>query len=192
MKIGLLFGTFNPIHFGHLVIAEYFSEFTDLDEVWIIVSPHNPLKREKDLLDDKLRLQMVKLAIGKSRNVKVSDIEFNLPRPSYTYNTLLHLKKKFLKHQFILLLGEDNLQNFGKWKDFKKILNEFRIYTYPRPDSKKSKFHRHENVMVFDDAPLMDISATFIRNAIAKGKNVKYMLPEKVSTFIQNKKLYRK
>jgi nicotinate-nucleotide adenylyltransferase len=192
MKVGLLFGTFNPIHVGHLVIAEYFSEFTDLDEVWIVVSPHNPLKSQKELLDDKTRLSIVKLAIGKSKKIKVSDVEFSLSRPSYTYNTLAHLKQKFSKHNFILLMGEDNLQNFDKWKNFNKILKEFKIYTYPRPNSKTSKFHRHKNVKVFSDAPLMDISATFIRNAIAKHKNVKHMLPEKVWSYIQKKKLYSK
>jgi nicotinate-nucleotide adenylyltransferase len=192
MKVGLLFGTFNPIHVGHLVIAEYFSEFTDLDEVWIIVSPHNPFKSEKDLLDDKLRLQMAKLAIGKSKKIKVSDIEFTLSRPSYTYHTLLCLQEKYRKHNFVLLMGEDNLQHFDKWKDFKKILDEFRIYTYPRPHSTKSKFHGHKKVKVFSEAPLMDISSTFIRNAIAKRKNVMHMLPKEAWAFIQKKKLYKK
>jgi nicotinate-nucleotide adenylyltransferase len=160
--------------------------------VWIVVSPHNPLKSQKELLDDKTRLSIVKLAIGKSKKIKVSDVEFSLSRPSYTYNTLAHLKQKFSKHNFILLMGEDNLQNFDKWKNFNKILKEFKIYTYPRPNSKTSKFHRHKNVKVFSDAPLMDISATFIRNAIAKHKNVKHMLPEKVWSYIQKKKLYSK
>jgi nicotinate-nucleotide adenylyltransferase len=192
MKVGLLFGTFNPVHVGHLVIAEYFSEFTDLDEVWMVVSPHNPLKSQKELLEDKTRLSMTRLAVGKSKKIKVSDIEFNLSRPSYSYNTLTYLKQKFPKHNFILLMGEDNLQHFDKWKNFGKILDEFKVYTYPRPDSKTSKHHRHKNVKVFSEAPLMDISATFIRIAIAKRKNIKHMLPEKVWSYIRQKKLYSK
>ena len=190
VNVGLLFGTFNPIHVGHMVIAEYFSEFADLYEVWIVVSPHNPLKRQKDLLDDKERLHLVKLSIGKNKKIKASDIEFSLSRPSYTYNTLTHLKKTFPKHNFVLLMGEDNLQNFDRWKNFDKILKEFNIYAYPRPDSKSSRFHKHKNVKVFSEAPLMDISGTFIRNAIANGKSVRYMLPEKVLAYITKRKLY--
>jgi nicotinate-nucleotide adenylyltransferase len=192
MKIGLLFGTFNPIHMGHLVIAEYFAEFTDLDAVWIVVSPHNPLKSQKELLDDNLRLQLVKIAVNKRKKIKVTDVEFALPRPSYTYHTLIHLEKKFRKHQFVLIIGEDNLENFSKWKDFDKILDEFEVYTYPRPNSRKTKFHRYKNVTLFSDVPLMNISATFIRKSIARGKNVESMVPSKVWSFIRKAKLYKK
>jgi nicotinate-nucleotide adenylyltransferase len=192
MKAGLLFGTFNPIHNGHLVIAEYFSEFTDLDEVWIVVTPHNPLKLQPSLLKDIHRLKMANLAVGKSKKIKVSDVEFHLARPSYTINTLSHLRTKFPKYNFVLIIGEDNLQTFDKWKDYKKILEEFEVYTYPRPDTSKTKFHRHKKIKLFTDVPLMNISATFIRHAIAKGKNVQYMIPEKVCSYIAKMKFYRK
>ena len=191
MKIGLLFGTFNPVHNGHLVIAGYFSEFTDLDEVWIIVSPHNPLKSSPSLLQDVYRLQLVKLAVGKNKKIKVSDVEFRLPRPSYTNSTLIHLKTKFPKHDFVLIIGEDNLENFAQWKDYKKILDDFEIYTYPRPNSLKTKFHRHSKVKLFKDVPLMDISATFIRKAIAEGRDVRYMLAPTVWEHITKNKFYQ-
>jgi nicotinate-nucleotide adenylyltransferase len=191
MKIGLLFGTFNPIHNGHLVIAGYFSEFTDLDEVWIVVSPHNPLKSSPSLLQDLYRLQLVRLAVGINKKIKVSDVEFTLQRPSYTINTLVHLKAKFPKHNFTLIIGEDNLENFDKWKDYKKILDDFKVYTYPRPHSSKTKFHRHSKVKLFKDVPLMDISATFIRRAIAEGKDVRYIMPPAVWEYITKNKFYK-
>ena len=192
MKTGLLFGTFNPIHNGHLVIAEYFSEFTDLKEVWIIVSPHNPLKNEKELLDDKRRLKMARLALGNNEKIKVIDVEFSLSRPSYTINTLSHLKSKFPEKKFVLLIGEDNLQTFDKWKDYDKILKQYSVYTYPRPEAKRTKFHSHKKVRLFKDVPLMNISATFIRKAIAQNKNVQYMVPNKAWHFIQKNNLYKK
>jgi nicotinate-nucleotide adenylyltransferase len=192
VKIGLLFGTFNPIHNGHLVIAGYFSEFSDLDEVWFIVSPHNPFKAQPTLLQDKERLKIVKLAVEKSKGIKVSDVEFSLTRPSYTINTLTYLQTKYPKVDFVLLMGEDNLSTFSKWKDYKKILNDVEVYTYPRPDIPKTKLHRHKKVKLFSDAPVMHLSSTFIRESIAAGKNVRYMLPEKVWTYITKKKFYRK
>ena len=191
MKIGLLFGTFNPVHNGHLVIAGYFSEFTDLNEVWIIVSPHNPLKSQPSLLEDIHRLKLVQLAVGKSKKIKVSNVEFKLSRPSYTLNTLMHLKAKFPKDKFVLIIGEDNLETFDKWKDYKKILEGFELYTYPRSDVSKTKMHKHAKVKLFKDVPLMNISATFIRNAIAQGKDVRYMMAPSVWKYISDKKFYQ-
>jgi nicotinate-nucleotide adenylyltransferase len=192
VKIGLLCGTFNPIHNGHLVIAEYFSEFTDLNEVWIVVSPLNPLKKEKKLLDDTFRLKMAKLALDKNKKIKANDVEFKLPRPSYTINTLTYLRANFPRNEFVLIIGEDNLQTFDKWKDYKKILEQFSVYTYPRPDTRETKFHGHKKIKLFKDVPLMNISATFIRKAISQNKNVQYMVPEKAWHFIQKKNLYKK
>lgn len=133
MKTGLFFGSFNPIHNGHMVIANYFAEFSDLKQVWFVVSPHNPLKPAGSLLNDFQRLQLVELAIGDYRKMKVSKIEFGLPKPSYTINTLTHLQEKFPQHEFVLIMGSDNLHTFHKWKNYEQILEYFSIYIYPRP-----------------------------------------------------------
>ena len=191
MKVGLLFGTFNPVHNGHLVIAGYFSEFTDLEEVWMIVSPHNPLKSSSSLLEDVERLKLVQLAIGRNKKIRAVDVEFKMPRPSYTINTLQHLEAKYSEHKFVLILGEDNLETFAKWKDYKKILEGFSVYTYPRPHARKSNLHRHPKVKLFKDVPLMDISATFIRKSIAQGKDVRYMMPAAVWNRIMKMGFYR-
>lgn len=176
MKIGLLFGSFNPIHIGHVAIAKYFSEQTDLDQVWMVVSPHNPLKEKKSLADGKKRLVQVKKAIEKNSKIKVSDIEFKLPQPSYTINTLEVLTKKFPKNKFVLVIGSDNLNLFHKWKEHKKILKDYKIYVYPRTDSGRRRFKIHSNVKNFD-APLLNISSTFIREQMKKGKDVRKFLP---------------
>ena len=175
-KIGLLFGSFNPIHIGHLVIANYMSEFTDLDQVWLVVSPHNPLKKKDSLLDSGKRVAMVKKAAGKNLKVKVSDVESKLSQPSYTINTLEVFKKKFPRHEFVLIIGSDILNSFHKWKGYKKILNEYKIYVYPRLGSVRSRLKNHRNVKMID-APRMDISSTFIREQMKKGKNVRYFMP---------------
>lgn len=176
MKIGLLFGSFNPIHIGHVAIAKYMAEQTDLAQVWLIVSPHNPLKEKKSLADGKKRLAQVKKVIGKNSKIKVSNIEFGLPQPSYTINTLAVLKKKFPKNKFTLIIGSDNLSMFHKWKNYKKILRDYKIYVYPRADSDGGKLKSHRNVKLVD-APFLDVSSTFIREQIKKGMDVKKFLP---------------
>lgn len=174
MKIGLFFGSFNPIHIGHLAIANYMAEFTDLQQVWLVVSPRNPLKSKKGLADAAKRLLVVKKAVGKDPKIKVSDVEFGLPQPSYTIHTLEALKKKSPKHEFILIIGSDNLAVFHKWKDYKEILDKFRVYVYPRLDITGKLKHRNIKIM---DAPRMDISSTFIRDAIKKGKDIRCFIP---------------
>ena len=177
MKIGLLFGSFNPIHIGHTAIANYMAEFTDLDEVWLVVSPHNPLKNKKDLADANKRFARVKKAIGKSKKIKVSSVEFKLPQPSYTVHTLEALKKKFPKKKFMLIIGEDNLRSFHQWKDYRKILSDNKIYVYPRrvSASASGKMLKHQNIKHID-APRIDISSTFIREAMKKGKDVRFFV----------------
>jgi nicotinate-nucleotide adenylyltransferase len=180
MKIGLLFGSFNPIHIGHLAVANYMAEFTDLQQIWLVVSPHNPLKEKKSLADEKKRLMQVKKVIGKSRKVKVSDVEFLLPQPSYTINTLEVLNKKYPQHKFVLIMGLDNLVSFHKWKDYKKILKMMELYVYPRKVPLNKGGNRvllnHPNITFFN-APLMNISSTFIREQMKKGKDVRYLIP---------------
>ncbi len=178
MKIGLLFGSFNPIHIGHLVIANYMAEFTDLDQVWLVVSPHNPLKNKKSLSAARKRLAAVKNAVGRNPKIKVNDVEFSLPQPSYTINTLEVLCKQYPKNKFVLIIGSDNLSTFSKWKHYKKILSKYKIYVYPRFGSGKSRLKNHPSVKMVN-APRIDISSTFIRSQIKKGKDVRYLIPNK-------------
>lgn len=191
MKTGLFFGSFNPIHNGHMVIANYFAEFSDLKQVWFVVSPHNPLKPAGSLLNDFQRLQLVELAIGDYRKMKVSKIEFGLPKPSYTINTLTHLQEKFPQHEFVLIMGSDNLHTFHKWKNYDQILKFYSIYIYPRPGFDGGDFKNHPKVK-FIEAPLMEISSTFIRNAIKSKKDVRFMMPEKVADYIDEMNFYKK
>ena len=191
MKTGLFFGSFNPIHNGHMVIANYFAEFSDLKQVWFVVSPPNPLKPAGSLLNDFQRLQLVELAIGDYRKMKVSKIEFGLPKPSYTINTLTHLQEKFPQHEFVLIMGSDNLHTFHKWKNYEQILEYYSIYIYPRPGFDGGDFKNHPKVK-FIEAPLMEISSTFIRNAIKSKKDVRFMMPEKVADYIDEMNFYKK
>jgi len=180
MKIGLLFGSFNPIHIGHMAIANYMAEFTDLDQVWLVVSPHNPLKSKNALSDARKRLATVKKAAGKNPKIKVSDIEFYLTQPSYTINTLEVLSKKYPKYKFVLVIGSDNLNTLNKWKDYNKILSDHKIYVYPRlsPSLKGGQrgIKNHPNVKLIN-APRIDISSTFIREQMKKGKDMRYFMP---------------
>ena len=191
MKIGLFFGSFNPIHNGHLVIAGYMAEFTDLDQVWMVVSPQNPLKTKNSLLKDIHRLALVNEAIGDYRKLKASNIEFKLPQPSYTINTLLHLTEKHPDNEFVLIMGMDNLQTLDKWKNYEEILNNYEIYVYPRHDFNGEKFINHPKIKMVD-APVMEISASFIRKAIKDKKDVRYMMPESVYKYIIEMSFYKK
>lgn len=191
MKIGLFFGSFNPIHNGHLVIAGYMAEFTDLDQVWMVVSPQNPLKTKNSLLKDIHRLALVNEAIGDYRKLKASNIEFKLPQPSYTINTLLHLTEKYPDHEFVLIMGMDNLQTLDKWKNYEEILNNYEIYVYPRHEFKGEKFIHHPKIKMID-APVMEISASFIRKAIKDKKDIRYMMPESVYKYIVEMNFYKK
>jgi nicotinate-nucleotide adenylyltransferase len=190
MKTGLFFGSFNPIHTGHLIIASYMAGFTDLDEVWMVVSPHNPLKNKKGLSNMYDRLEMVRLATENSEKLKVSNIEFGLPQPSYTVDTLAYLQEKYPGRSFALIMGADNLVSLKKWKNYEVILQNHQIYVYPRPGADLSAWKDHPSIRV-TETPQMDISSTFIRKAIQEGKNVQYFLPDNVLAFIEGKNMYR-
>ena len=193
MKIGLYFGTFNPIHIGHLIIANHMAEYSDLDQIWMVVTPHNPLKKKNTLLDDSHRLQMVHLATEDFPKIKPSDIEFKLAQPNYTINTLTHLQEKYPKYEFSLIMGEDNLKSLHKWKNYEVILAHHEIYVYPRISSEEEnlEFKNHPKIHIID-APVVEISSTFIRENIKIGKNVKPLLPNKVWEYIDHNNFYKK
>jgi nicotinate-nucleotide adenylyltransferase len=189
MKIGLFFGSFNPIHIGHLIIANTMATSTDLQQVWFIVSPQNPFKKNNSLLHEFDRHTMVERAIADNHRLKVSDIEFGLPKPSYTIDTLTVLADKYPEHEFVLIMGEDNLVQFENWKNFEKILEFYKIYVYPRPNTAPHNFENHDNVK-FVEAPLLDISATYIRKRLMEQKNIKYLVTDLVESYINLKKFY--
>ena len=189
MKIGLFFGSFNPIHTGHLIISNLMVEATDMDQVWFIVSPLNPLKSSSSLLHEFDRLDMVEAAINDNYNLKVSDVEFRMPKPSYTIHTLTYLSEKHPQHQFRLIIGEDNLRQFPNWKNHEIILQDYGLSVYPRPSQNESSLIDHPNVK-FIEAPVLDISASFIRKCIREGKSVRYMVPDPVWEIINSRKYY--
>ncbi|TAL61128.1 MAG: nicotinate-nucleotide adenylyltransferase [Bacteroidetes bacterium] len=196
-RIGLYFGSFNPVHIGHTAIAGYMTEFAGLDQVWFVVSPHNPLKKKETLLADHHRLYMAKLAIGDNARLKASDIEFKLPVPSYTIDTLTYLKEKYPKNEFCLVMGEDNLYTLHKWKNTDELIKKYPIYVYPRPDSVKPSSPLLVKIISSADihsvnAPLMDISGTFIRDGIKQGKDMSYFLPAAVWKYIKEMHFYEK
>jgi nicotinate-nucleotide adenylyltransferase len=189
MKIGLFFGSFNPIHMGHLIIANIMAETTDLDKVWFVVSPQNPLKPSKGLLHEFDRYDMVRAAVYENYKLEVSDIEFNLPKPSYTIHTLVHLREKHPGKEFKVIIGEDNLATFPKWLNHERILEDYGLYVYPRPHAQLSDLKTHPNVRMVE-APMVDISATFIRNCIRKHQSIRYLVPDAVEALISSKGFY--
>ena len=191
MKIGLFFGSFNPVHIGHMIIANYMATQTDLDKVWMVVSPQNPHKKKSSLARDHDRLHLVRLAIDDNPKLKASDIEFNLPKPSYTIDTLTYLNEQYPKHQFSLIMGGDNLGTFHKWKNFELILRDYEVYVYQRPEYELGALSEHPAVKIFE-APLMQISASYIRKCIKEKKSVQYLVPEVVFEYIEGSSLYRK
>lgn len=196
-KIGLYFGSFNPIHIGHIAIAGYITEFAGLDQIWFVVSPHNPLKKKETLLADHQRLYMAQLAIADNDKLKASDIEFKLPVPSYTIDTLAYLREKYPKNEFCLVMGEDNLNTLHKWKNADELIRKYPIYVYPRPESIKPLSHLLHKILSTAtihrvNAPLMDISGTFIRDGIRKGKDMSYFLPHAVWKYITEMHFYEK
>lgn len=191
MRVGLFFGSFNPVHVGHMVLANYMLEFTDLDRIWFVVSPHNPLKQKTSLIHERQRLQMVTLAIGENRKMKASNIEFKLPQPSYTVNTLAYLKEKHPDTVFVLIMGADNLEGFHKWKNYEEILNQYEIYVYPRPETDGGKLISHKKVKMVN-APLMELSSTAIRNAIKEKKDVRYFVPPTAWEYMREMHFYEK
>jgi nicotinate-nucleotide adenylyltransferase len=192
MKVGLFFGTFNPIHIGHLIIANYLAEFSDLDEVWFVITPLSPFKKKNTLLENHHRLAIAAIAVEDYPKLKTSDIEFKLPQPNYTINTLVHLEEKFSKHQFCLIMGEDNLKGFHKWKNYETILQNYELYVYPRISEgvTENQFLEHPKIHKIN-APIVQISSTFIRKAIQEKKDIKPMLPANVWQYIDEMNFYK-
>ena len=190
-EICLYFGSFNPVHAGHMAIANYIVEFTDLDEFWFVVTPLNPHKKKQNLLNDYDRLEMVQLAAEGDDRFKVSDIEFFLPKPSYTIDTLAYLKERHPHSRFKVLIGSDNLQSFHKWKNHDAILDNFGVIVYPRHGFDKAAIRQHKNIIVAEHAPIMEISSSFIRQAIKQGKDIRYFLPPKTWAYISKMGFYR-
>ncbi|MDP3314287.1 nicotinate (nicotinamide) nucleotide adenylyltransferase [Lutibacter sp.] len=193
MKIGLFFGTFNPIHIGHLIIANYLAEFSNIDEVWFVITPLSPFKQKKTILNNHHRLAMVNIAVEDFPKLKATDIEFNLPLPNYTINTLIHLEEKYPSHQFSLIIGEDNLNGFHKWKSFETILEQYELIVYPRisENSADNEMKIHPNIKK-TNAPIVQISSTFIRNSIKEKKDIRSMLPINVWKYIDEMNFYKK
>ena len=199
-KIGLFFGTFNPIHVGHMIIANYMANYTDLDEVWMVVTPQNPHKQKNSLLEDYHRLAMVREAVFDNNNLKASNIEFGLPKPSYTINTLVHLEEKHPEHEFVLIMGEDNLRTFKKWKNHEQIIEHCELYVYPRALTIQEQEDHSELItpnythkkVKMHDVPVMKVSASFIRQAVKAKKDVRYLLTEPVYKYISEMHFYEK
>lgn len=189
-KIGLFFGSFNPIHVGHTIIANFMATNTDLKKVWLVVSPQNPLKPKNTLANDYERLHLVRLAIGNNPNLEACDIEFSMPKPSYTIDTLAYLKDKYPTKKFVLIMGGDNIATLHKWKNYEQILANYEIYVYKRPTFELGELAGHSSLSFFD-APTFDISATYIRNCIKEKKSVQYLVSDNVLEELEKSGLYR-
>ena len=204
MKVGLYFGTFNPIHVGHLIIANYMAEREELDQVWLVVTPQNPLKKKSSLLADYHRLALVNEAVIDNPKLRVSDIEFGLKQPNYTASTLAYLAEKHPNDEFCLIMGEDNLRTLHKWHNYEILLSKYKFFVYPRVLTEQEMneeatldpehqhdFYEHENVIFCEEVPVMKLSSSYIRHAIKEGKSVKYLLSEPVFKYIDEMNFYR-
>ncbi len=192
LKIGLYFGSYNPIHIGHLAIANYIAEFTEIDQLWFVVTPQNPHKTKDNLLADYHRLELVNRTIEDDNRFRASNIEFSLPKPSYTIDTLTYLHERYPDYSFVILMGSDNLENFHKWKNYEIILENYGIIVYPRPGFDRAKVPVHKNIEVAENAPLMEISSSFIRDAIKAGKDIRHFMPPKAWKYLDEMNFYRK
>lgn len=192
LKIGLYFGSFNPIHIGHLAIGNFMVEYTDIDQLWFVVSPQNPHKQKKNLLDDYQRLEMVHRAIEEDDRFRASNIEFNLSKPSYTIDTLAFLNDRYPNYNFKVLMGSDNLETFHKWKNYEAIVEHFGVIVYPRPGFNPSNVKVHKNITVVEGAPIMEISSSFIRKAIKEGKDMRHFVPQKSWEYLEEMSFYRR
>lgn len=190
MNIGILSGSFDPIHIGHLILANYITEYTNIEEIWFLVTPQNPLKRKVDMTDENKRYDMLKLAISAYPKMKASNIEFELPRPSYTVNTLRILREKYSQHSFSLIIGGDNWMNFENWKDYQEIIANHKVYVYPRLNSHVVIDNKYEGQIVLLESPIVEVSSSFIREGIHRGKNLRAFLPEDVEKYIKENNLY--
>ena len=189
-KIGLFFGSFNPVHNGHLLLANYIVEYTDLDSIWFVVSPQNPFKDKESLLQDRHRFDMLEMAVRNDSRFEVCDIEFNMPKPSYTIDTLTRLSELYPETEFHLICGMDNLVNFKKWKNAQEILDNYNLLVYPRKGYEGGDLINHKSVRIVD-APEIEISSTFIRNAVAENKDVRYFMPEKSYNYMIDMNFYK-
>ncbi len=189
MKIGLYFGSFNPIHVAHLIIANHILNETDMERIWFIVSPQNPFKTEKNLLNEYHRLHLVRLATENDNRIRASDIEFGLPKPSYTVNTLAYLGEKYPEHEFAIIMGSDSFQNLHKWKNYEVIIKTCPVYVYRRQGFEIGDTHGAKLHIV--EAPLLQLSATHIRKCIAEGKSIRYMVPDAVGEEIERGRYYK-
>jgi nicotinate-nucleotide adenylyltransferase len=184
MKIGLYFGSFNPIHIGHLIIATYVINNTDFKKIWFVVSPQNPLKPSKSLLNEYQRLHLVRLAIEDDYNLMACDVEFKLSKPSYTIDTIIHLKEKYPQHQFAIIMGSDSFQNIHKWKNYQKLIDDNKVIILKRPGFEINKIY--PSLIILNNTPLLEISSTTVRNMIKEGKSIRYLVPEKVRIEIES------
>lgn len=190
MDIALFFGSFNPVHVGHMIIANYLVENTEVDQLWMVVSPQNPHKAKASLANDHDRLHLVRLAIGDHEKIRASNIEFDLPQPSYTIDTLTYLREKYPKYNFHLVMGGDNLGNFHKWKNYEQILAHHHIYVYQRPSYELGPLQNHDHVHIIE-APLLEISASMLRKMIKENKSIQYFVPDTVFHYLDKSHLYR-
>lgn len=191
LTIGLYFGSYNPIHIGHLAIANFMVEFTYIDQLWFVVSPHNPHKKKVNLLNDYQRLEMVERAIDNDDRFRASSIEFKMPKPSFTIDTLTYLQEQHPGYQFSILMGSDNLGNFHKWKNYTEILENYKIIVYPRPGFNESEINKHPNIFIAKNAPLFDISSSFIRQAIRQKKDVRHFMPHSAWQYLDEMNFYK-
>lgn len=189
MKIGLYFGSFNPIHTGHLIIASHILNTTSLEKIWMVVSPRNPFKNSNSLLNEYDRMQLVQVAIGDDLRMRASDIEFGLPKPSYTSVTLAHLAEKYPEHEFTIIMGGDSLQNLPRWKNAESIIANYPIFVYPRPGFEVSRPEGADITIV--EAPLLELSATHVRELVSQGKSIRYMVPDAVMEEIEKNGYYK-
>jgi nicotinate-nucleotide adenylyltransferase len=190
MKIGLFFGSFNPVHVGHMILANYMLEYTDLESIRFVTSPQNPLKDKDSLLSESERLKMVNMALVDNEKMQASDVEFKMPKPSYTIDTLEVLKKRSPENEYVIIMGTDNLENLHKWKDYEKILEQYEIYVYSRSTSEGGELRNHLKVKLFD-AHLVEMSSTFVRQAIKENRDVRYLVPTPVWNYIKRKGFYK-
>lgn len=191
MNIGLYFGSFNPIHTGHLIIANHVLEHTELDKIWFVVSPQNPLKKSATLLNEYDRLYLTQLAIESNSKFRASNVEFHLPRPSYTINTLTYLTEKFPYEHFYVIMGSDSYGNLHRWKNYQQIFDNYNLIVYLRPEF-PVKEDEAPNKVQFLNAPLLAISSSFIRKLVQKGKSIKYLVPDEVANYIAGNAYYKK